>query len=624
MDLINALLSIDKAHTEDILKPLTTIWGDELLSDKDKQPLPEYPRPQLIREDDTWISLNGWWEYEITGDPKSGSIRVPFSPEAMLSGVGRQLKPGEELIYRRVLPGIRKKSPTDRILLHFGAVDQQAWVYVNGIEAGYHIGGYLPFTLDITDYIRGISDHTGKPDDTQDVLEVRVRDDSETSYHSRGKQTTKRGGMYYTAQSGIWQTVWLEIVPSCHITDLIITPDRDLKHVDIKVITSEPAPVSLRVYDPDADPGTREDAVIAEITFSQDTENGRETAGTTYSARLEIEDARCWSPEEPWLYPVRIEAGSYDVVYSYFAIRSFTLENDDKGIPRFFLNHRPYFLNGVLDQGYWPDGLYTAPSDEAFIHDIMKMKELGFNMLRKHVKVEAARWYYHCDRLGMIVWQDMVSGGSIYAKPVVTYLPTLAPGLFGRMKDGPNNHHILSRDDAEGRAEFISEMKETIRILYNVPSIAVWVLFNEGWGQFNAAMATVIARDVDGTRLIDQASGWFDEGGGDFRSVHNYFRPLKVEITPRAYVISEYGGYACHIDGHSSVDRVYGYKRYDTTGELGRAYDRLMGKTIAELIPRGLAGAVYTQLSDVEEEVNGILTYDRRVCKISNNSSQND
>jgi hypothetical protein len=300
-------------------------------------------------------------------------------------------------------------------------------------------------------------------------------------------------------------------------------------------------------------------------------------------------------------------------------MRSFSVEPDANGIYRFCLNHKPYFLMGVLDQGYWPDGLYTAPSDEALIFDIQEMKRLHYNMMRKHIKIEAARWYYHCDRLGMIVWQDMVSGGSSYAKPVVSYLPTLFPKVFGRMSDGPSHYKTFSRGSAEGRSEWIGEMLGTIRHLYNVPSIATWVLFNEGWGQFNAAGATIMAKEVDDTRPIDQASGWFDEGSGSFRSVHNYFRPLSVEADKagRAFVISEYGGLACHIDGHSSVDRIYGYKKYDTLDDLGVAYYNLINADMKPLIAKGLSGAVYTQLSDVEEEVNGLMTYDRRITKIN-------
>lgn len=296
-------------------------------------------------------------------------------------------------------------------------------------------------------------------------------------------------------------------------------------------------------------------------------------------------------------------------------MRSFTMEKDGKGIMRFCLNHKPLFLHGVLDQGYWPDGLYTAPSDEAFIYDICTMKKLGFNMMRKHLKIEAARWYYHCDRLGMLVWQDMVSGGSQYSMPMVCYIPTLFPGISGRLND--NNYKLFGREAVEGREEWTRECMETIDCLYNVPSLAVWVPFNEGWGQFDANAVTRMIKEKDPTRPVDQTSGWFDQVGGDFKSVHNYFRKLKVLKDPRAFVLSEYGGYACHVNGHSSVERIYGYKKFKNTEELTKAYHSLINRELRPLIPAGLCGAVYTQVSDVEEEVNGLLTYDRRVLKIS-------
>ena len=618
MDIIDALRSIDRSHEEDVLNPLTTVWGDALLADESIIPLSDHPRPQMYR--DSWISLNGWWDHFIISDgkkePRGGRIRVPFSPECRLSGVERVLQPGEELWYRKSLcrqevPDLYERRAGDRVLLHFGAVDQEATVYVGDAVAGHHMGGYLPFTMDITDELEAETEAGKEP-----VISVMVRDISDTGSRSRGKQTLKRGGMYYTAQSGIWQSVWLELVPGLYISDVRITPATSLDHADIR----------LELTDAEGE-ASHNSAVTARVTLlaggdvvctvEKECPAGQHTA----ELGLDIADAHLWSPEDPYLYGLSLElvrdGRSVDSVASYLAMRCFTVERDGEGINRFFLNHRPYYLHGVLDQGYWPDGLYTAPSDEAFIYDITQMKSMGFNMLRKHVKIEAARWYYHCDRLGMIVWQDMVSGGSSYAKPVTSYLPTAAPGLFGRLSDGPKSYQLLSRADAKERAQWLRELEDTIRTLYNCPCIAVWVLFNEGWGQFNAAHATVVARELDHTRLIDQASGWFDQGGGDFRSVHNYFRPLSVERDEhRAFVVSEYGGYACHIDGHSSVDRIYGYKRYEDTSELQRAYRHLMGEVLPPLIDRGLSGTVYTQLSDVEEEVNGILTYDRRVCKL--------
>ncbi len=639
MDLIDAIKSIDKPHEDDILNRLYTVWGENLDSSK---VLKEYPRPQFVR--DSYINLNGYWDYCIVDKPSEfksealnksfdsempsvmdGVILVPFSPEAMLSGVERRLLPDQFLWYRRSLPDISRTQNTSRILLHFGAVDQFACIYINGSFVTSHSGGYLPFTVDITDYLSFSQDGLTLCGNT---LSVRVEDSSDSSYHNRGKQTLRRGGMYYSCQSGIWQTVWIEEVPSSYIREVRIRPESDLKTLTVQVCTSAPERVAVRF------PGhemvrsadsyeTKSNSFACSGTFSSDTcpslsDSGSGFRPCYYQFSFTIDDAHLWSPEDPYLYPILITAGS-DSIRSYFAMRSYGIEQDENGFARFCLNHKPYFLMGVLDQGYWPDGLYTAPADDALIYDIKEMKRLHYNMMRKHIKVESARWYYHCDRLGMIVWQDMVSGGSSYAKPVVSYLPTLFPKVFGRMPDGPAYYNTFSRGSAEGRSEWLEEMKNTIYYLYNVPSIASWVLFNEGWGQFNAAGATIMAKEIDDTRPIDQASGWFDEGSGNFRSVHNYFRPLSVEKDKagRAFVISEYGGLACHIDGHSSVDRIYGYKKYDTLDELGVAYYNLINADMKPLIAKGLSGAVYTQLSDVEEEVNGLMTYDRRITKIN-------
>ena len=621
MDLIDAIKAIDKPHVDDVLNRLYTPWGENLDSE---HVLPEYPRPQFVR--DRFISLNGFWDYCIRADRpgddipeiNDGRILVPFSPESILSCVESQLQPDDALWYKRTLPQLSRTYESSRFLLHFGAVDQFADVYIGDTLVGSHSGGYLPFTLDITDYI-----DLDKPN----TLIVKVRDTSDTSYHSRGKQTLKRGGMYYTAQSGIWQSVWLEEVPEVYIKELKIKPEQDLKTVNITVTTTRKTTVTVKlpghelVKEPassDAPPETPGHEILPSSDTYPMNMRDKHDSSHCYHFKFEFEEPHLWSPEDPFLYPVRIVAGE-DHVASYFAIRSYTIEPDSTRTMRFNLNHKPYFLNGVLDQGYWPDGLYTAPSDDALIYDITEMKRLNFNMMRKHIKIESARWYYHCDRLGMIVWQDMVCGGSSYAKPVVTYLPTLFPKVFGRLSDGPAYYKTFSRGSEEGRKEWLEEMQNTISYLYNVPSIATWVLFNEGWGQFNAAGATIMARECDDTRPIDQASGWFDEGSGDYRSVHNYFRPLAVEKDKfkRAFVISEYGGYTCHLPGHTSVDRIYGYKKYDTLDALGVAYYNLMNGSIKPLIKEGLSGAVYTQLSDVEEEVNGLMTYDRRITKVN-------
>lgn len=613
MNLSDAVKSIIKPHEEDTLTPLSTIFGERL--DKSNI-LSEYPRPQMVRR--SCISLNGTWDYAITKDGQAparyeGRILVPFSPEAALSGVGRQLGPDEYLWYRRTLPVDEAAFHAGkRLLLHFGAVDYLCTLFVNGQIVHTHRGGYLPFEADITPFLL--------PEDNELVL--MVQDFTETKSQARGKQTLKRGGIFYTAQSGIWQSVWMEWVPSSYIQKLAVRADYDTRKVTLELSVcshrKEEFPAALTacvLFDGRA-------LACGELTFSA--KKGAFPAQSseaphTLHASLELsipeEDFHPWSPESPSLYDLTVSLGS-DQVTSYFALRCFSIEKQD-GIPRFCLNHKPYFLMGVLDQGYWPDGLYTAPSDQALIYDITAMKELGFNMLRKHIKVESARWYYHCDRLGMIVCQDMVNGGSAYHMPVISYLPTLCPRLSAHLKD--SHYAALSRKDKAARIWWEKECLETVDALSHFPCIAIWVPFNEGWGQFDTCRITELIRNRDKTRLIDSASGWFDQNCGDFVSVHNYFRPLAVTVKKwenRAFFLSEYGGFACHIRDHSSVERIFGYKRFDTLGQFRKAYHDLIQKSLLPLRKQGLSGAVFTQLSDVEEEVNGILTYDRKVNKL--------
>lgn len=595
MRLKDALANIHKEHADDTLIQLTTTWGEKL----DKEHVwQEYPRPQLQRQH--FQMLHGEWDYAIVPHSEEysfesqGKILVPFSPEAYLSGVGRQLQPNEYLWYQRILTFTReecqRKEKQERCILHFDAVDQQAVVYINGVEVAKHYGGYLPFEVDITEFVS----------ENPCTLQVRVQDDSDTSYHTRGKQTLKRGGMFYTAQSGIWQSVWYEWVPENYVKRLRITPDYDSASVKIEM-DSEARFDTLQIDLVDKD-------VPYEI-IEVSTEGKQE-----FLVKFTDGKFKSWSPEEPYLYHFILKADN-DEISSYFAMRSFSIEKDEKGIPRFCLNHKPYFLNGLLDQGYWPDGLMTAPCDEAFAYDIELAKKTGFNMIRKHIKIEPLRWYYHCDRLGMIVWQDMVNGGTTYNMAWVCYMPTALPGLGRVIKD--NLYHMFSRKAEEGRRLWEEECKGTIEHLYNVPSISTWVPFNEAWGQFDAARVAENVKAQDFTRTVDHASGWFDQKAGDFNSVHNYFRKLKVEKDDkRAFVISEYGGYACHIAGHSSVERIFGYKKFDTLEDVSNAYHELYEKQVLPLIEKGLSGVVYTQLSDVEEEVNGLVTYDRKVVKI--------
>ncbi|PPL17485.1 glycoside hydrolase family 2 protein [Microterricola pindariensis] len=573
---------------------LLTPWGEALDPDN---PLPEYPRPQLVR--DSFHSLNGRWGYAITatdGVPArlDGEIIVPFSPESALSGVERQLQPGQWLHYRRdfELPDELGPHGGARLLLHFGAVDQDCTVWLNGIEVGTHSGGYLPFQLDVTDVVRP----------GPNVLRVRVSDPSDTGAFSRGKQKLRRGGIWYTAQSGIWQTVWLELVPAVAVAAVEILPLPSLDAVEITVrammapdAAGSPPAAFITVRDGDA---------ILAIA--------RTAPGTP--ACIELAGARLWSPEDPFLYDVEVILGS-DTVLSYFGMRSFGVGPDAAGQPRLLLNGQPYFQAGLLDQGYWPDGLYTPPDDTAMVHDIRTAKRLGFTMLRKHIKIEPLRWYYHCDRLGMLVWQDMVNGGGRY-KPWVITAPVLTPL---RLRD--NRYAAFARTDAPGRAHWQEEMRGTVELLRSVTSIAVWVPFNEGWGQFDALAATAELRALDPSRSIDHASGWHDQGGGDLTSLHVYFRRFRMprrqpETAARAVVVSEYGGYSHRLPGHSVSAREFGYKRFKDATSLTAAFVRLHERELIPALEEGLAATVYTQLSDVEDETNGVLSYDRRVVKL--------
>ena len=568
--------------TEAMLTP----WGEAL--DRE-HPLPEYPRPQLRRN--SYLNLNGIWEYAITKTAEKpaamqGEIVVPFSPETPLSGVGHILQPDEYLWYRRSVTLPEGFFRGGRLLLHFGAVDQRCTVWVNGQEAGSHTGGYLPFALDVTELIEGDAF----------TLELRVTDPTDTGSLSRGKQRLKNTGIWYTPQSGIWQTVWMECVPENYLRSLRITPKPEENAVHIRLEADDPAMAVVTIC--------RDGGIIAE---GQTDENGESTL------TIPAEELRLWSPENPFLYDAAITLAGGDKVVSYFGMRAFGIGRDEKGLPRLLLNGKPYFQNGLLDQGYWSDGYYTAPSDEALIHDIAEMKRLGFNMLRKHIKVEPLRWYYHCDRLGMLVWQDMMNGGESYS-PLSIYVFS---NLGLRVKD--DRYRYFSRSDEAGRTHYYEELGQMIDLLYNTVSLALWVPFNEGWGQFDALKAAEFIRKRDDTRPIDHASGWYDQGGGDIKSIHWYFRPYHHKQPPkeqRPICLTEYGGYNCAVPGHCWGEGAeFGYKKIADPAEFNRAFQKLMEEQIIPAKERGLAAAVYTQVSDVEGERNGLLTYDRKVCK---------
>ena len=611
---------------------LSTIWSRFAEDGPDAVPLAEYPRPQLQRSG--WRCLNGWWDYAFRMPGESmgiadGKILVPFSPETVRSGVGRTLLPGELLWYRRSIDDFHLPKGK-RAILHFGAVDERCSVWWNGTKVGAHRNGYLSFSFDVTDYVR----------EGRNRLEVCVRDDTDRGTACRGKQTLKPGGMYYHGQSGIWQTVWLEFVPEIYLKGLKITPLLEEEAVELRLTFSDDpeygrmgtanhtecrdSRVRITVFsqalynsEDELDHALEPAGPVFEYEPEGKEAEGKEPARTfdfpckrRIKVRIPVPEPILWSPENPVLYAFRIEAGE-DVVDSYFAMRSFGVGKDEAGRARLLLNGVPYFFHGVLDQGYWPESLMTAPSDQAMIFDITQMKELGFNMLRKHVKIEPARWYWHCDRIGMVVWQDMVNGGGPVHKILETYGPTVFPPLGTHLRD--NHYGLLSRQDADARRRFEKDLRRMIRRLYNCPCIGMWVPFNEGWGQFDALRITEDVKKADPTRPVDHASGWFDQGGGDVRSVHNYFRPLTVEQDQRAFVISEYGGANCNVAGHSMSEEVYGYQTVKEA-DFPDAFRSLMEKVHA-LVKDGLSGAVYTQVSDIEEETNGLLTYDRSVRK---------
>ena len=565
-------------------------------------PLAEYPRPAMRR--DSCEILNGPWQYAITQTAEypaawQGSILVPYSPEAPASGVNRTLQPGQWLHYHRLFAPPAGEG--GRVLLHFGAVDYACAVQVNGHLAGGHRGGYWPFTLDITDLLNG----TGR-----NSLWVAVQDPTGHGTQARGKQTLKPGGMFYPAQSGIWQTVWLERVPDNYIQTLTVTPDYDARTVTVRVHTAKPGgAVNLWAM-----------VRAGGVTIAEDW--GSDEADQDGEVTLNIPEEHFfpWSPDTPFLYDLTVgtnqgEEAGFDTVHSYFALRKWSCAPDAHGVLRFCLNDKPILLNGLLDQGYWPEGLYTPPSDAAVERELSEVKALGFNLLRKHAKIEPQRWYYHCDRLGLVVWQDIVNGGSAYNLWFVTYLTNVLQPLLRRFPDGKAAYSLLSRAKPAGREEYAHELADTVQALRCHPCIACWVPFNEGWGQFDAGKAVQALRTLDGTRLVDEASGWFDQGGGDVHSLHNYFYPLRIRPQKRTVALSEYGGIAWPMPGHEPPHKTYGYGTAKDRQELTARYKKLQLKTVLPQLEKGLSALVYTQLTDVEDEVNGLFTYDRAAVK---------
>ena len=542
----------------------------------------EYPRPIMERAD--WMNLNGLWDYAIAKKNAArpskfdGDILVPFAVESSLSGVGRTLKADEALWYAREFT-IPSKWKNKRVLLHFGAVDWQADVWVNNVKVGTHTGGYTPFCFDITSALKSGSNS----------LEVRVLDSTDAGFQPRGKQVSKPEGIWYTPVSGIWQTVWMEPVADTYISDLKILPDIDSNTLSVDVKKSSC----------DAD-------IVATVQVK---ENGEVVAEgrSINNSRVEVampDDVKLWSPDSPFLYDLEVtiakEGKIIDKVTGYAAMRKYSIAKDRDGIMRFQLNNKFLFHFGTLDQGWWPDGLYTAPSYEAMIYDIDKQKEWGFNMIRKHIKVEPATWYTHCDRVGMIVWQDMPSGEQCCPWQNRSYFQGTE---FQR--------------SPESEANYRKEWREIIDCLYSYPCIAMWIPFNEAWGQFKTVEITNWTKQYDPSRIVNSASGGNFFNCGDVLDLHNYPAPeMYLFDSYRANVLGEYGGIGFPIKGHLwAADRNWGYIQYNSIKEVTDEYIKY-GEQLLKLIKRGFTGAVYTQTTDVEIEVNGIMTYDRKVIKM--------
>ena len=545
---------------------LLTSEGEALQKDPTAIPWNTYPRPQMKR--DSFLCLNGEWQLSIDDDSPR-PIRVPFCPESRLSGICMEPTDNVTITYQKsfTLPRDFSKG---RILLHFGAVDQVAAVYLNGDCVGSHTGGYKAFSLDITDLLQA-----------ENQLTVEVWDELRFHTLPYGKQRVNRGGMWYTPVSGIWQTVWLESVPETYIRSLHIDTTQDTATITAEGVTEG----TVTVYTP-------EGTVTAPLVEGK--------------ATVKVPSPRLWSPEDPYLYDFTVEAGA-DRVESYFALRTLKIKQVG-GIPRLCLNGSPYFLHALLDQGYWSDGIYTPASPACYEQDILTMKSLGFNTLRKHIKVEPEQFYYDCDRLGMLVMQDMVNNGH-YSFIRDTALPTIG---FKRL----NDKH-LHRDKATRKA-FYDGMESTVNQLRNHPCIIYWTIFNEGWGQFDGNAAYARLRELDPTRFIDTASGWFKVTDTDVDSEHVYFKPVKLKYSDKPMVLSEFGGYAYKPEGHAfNPTGTYGYRFFGEQTDFENALIKLYEDEIIPAVEKGLCGAVYTQVSDVEDETNGLLSYDRKVCKVS-------
>ena len=542
----------------------------------------EHPLPQFKREN--YQILNGKWnlskvdknENVISND----EIIVPFSPETLNSGLNYKFKllPNEKLVYTKKF-NLNSNMNLGVTFIRFGAVDSYAEVYINENYVGSHEGGFTAFKFDVTKFIK-----SGEND-----IKVIVYDEGTRNSGARGKQADKRGGIWYTPQSGIWQTVWLESMPSDYVSNFKVVCNDNLKSVDV-LLENYLNEVEITVYD-------GENVII----------------NKTFTNKITLEyDFEVWSPESPKLYNFTLKNKSGDKISSYFGVRTFGVSKDSSGIMRLTLNGKPYFMNGVLDQGYWSDGMLTYPSDKSAYDELKMLKDMGFNTVRKHIKIEPMRWYYHCDKLGLIVWQDFINGGGEYSFMHVAALPFL--GFHHKDSD----YKYFSRLDERGRKEFKIMVDEILSQLFNVVSIGVWVVFNEGWGQFDSEYFTKYVKGIDNTRIIDSVSGWHDQGVGktELKSLHTYYTPLKVPKDKRAVVLSEFGGYSLKTENHVFSQDEFGYKKFKNQQDLLNALEVLFIKKLKPLIKKGLCASIYTQVSDVEDEINGLVTYDRKVIKV--------